>query len=128
MVNAPWLLLRWKEGEGLPKQPGQSNDGAKTATTRDVERHNLVLRGAVEIIVGAKAQPTRPSKLREACGREYAYKLPGLRIVFADSRDCVERPERTLTRHQHVAVRRDDEIERTELRILDQPNGARVAT
>jgi hypothetical protein len=37
-VGRLWLLLRWKEGEGLPKQPGQSNDSAKTATTRDVER------------------------------------------------------------------------------------------
>jgi hypothetical protein len=47
-------------------QPGQSDDGAETATTREVERHNLVLSGAVEMTVGAKAQPTRPSKLRKA--------------------------------------------------------------
>jgi Bacterial regulatory helix-turn-helix protein, lysR family len=55
--------LRWKKGEGLPIQPGQSNDGAETATTREVERDNLVLSGAAEMTVGAKAQPTRPSKL-----------------------------------------------------------------
>ena len=44
-------------------QPGQSDDGAETVTTREVERDNLVLSGAVEMAVGAKAQPTRPSKL-----------------------------------------------------------------
>jgi hypothetical protein len=44
-------------------QPGQSDDGAETATTREVERDNLVLSGDVEMTVGAKAQPTRPSKL-----------------------------------------------------------------
>ena len=44
-------------------QPGQSDDGAKTAPTREVERDNLVLSGAVEMTVSTKAQPTRPSKL-----------------------------------------------------------------
>ena len=44
-------------------QAGQSDDGAETATTREVERDNLVLSGAVEMTVGAKAQPTWPSKL-----------------------------------------------------------------
>ena len=44
-------------------QPGQSDDGAKTATTREVERDNLVVSGAVEMTAGAKAQPTLPSKL-----------------------------------------------------------------
>jgi hypothetical protein len=55
--------LRWKKGEGLPVQPGQSDDGAKTATTREIECDNLVLSGAVEMTVSAKAQPTRLSKL-----------------------------------------------------------------
>ena len=44
-------------------QPDQSDDGAETATTGEVERDNLVLSGAVEMTVGAKAQPTRSSKL-----------------------------------------------------------------
>ena len=63
ILRTSTTALRWKKGEGLPIQPGQSNDGAETATTREVERDNLVLSGAVEMTVGAKAQPTRPSKL-----------------------------------------------------------------
>ncbi|MGC2785809.1 MAG: DoxX family protein, partial [Roseiarcus sp.] len=59
MVRGPgaWSLrtsttaVRWKKGEGLPMQPGQSDDGAETATTREVERDNLVLSGAVEMTV-----------------------------------------------------------------------------
>src|ERR1700722_5168116 len=63
ILRTSTTALRWKKGEGLPMQPGQSDDGAETATTREVERDNLVLSGAVEMTVGAKAQPTRPSKL-----------------------------------------------------------------
>ena len=47
-------------------QPGQSDESAETATTLEVERDNLVLSGAVEMTVGAKTQPTRPSKLGKA--------------------------------------------------------------
>jgi hypothetical protein len=63
ILRTSTTALRWKKGEGLPMQPGQSDDGAETATTREVERDNLVLSGAVEMTVGAKAQSTRPSKL-----------------------------------------------------------------
>src|SRR3984957_19935707 len=63
ILRTSTTALRWKKGEGLPIQPGQSDDGAETATTREVERDNLVLSGAVEMTVGAKAQSTRPSKL-----------------------------------------------------------------
>jgi len=65
ILRTSTTALRWKKGEGLPMQPGQSDDWAETATTREVERDNLVLSGAVEMTVGAKAQPTRPSKRRK---------------------------------------------------------------
>jgi hypothetical protein len=57
---------RWNESERLPIEPGQSDDGAETATTREVERDNLVLSGAVQMTVRAKPQPTRPSELGKA--------------------------------------------------------------
>ena len=47
-------------------QPRPSNDGAETATAREVERDDLVLSDAVEMTVSAKAQPARPAKLCKA--------------------------------------------------------------
>src|SRR5580692_770215 len=125
MVKATWLPLRWKEGEGLPKQPGQSNNGAKTAAAREVECDDLVLSDAVELTVIAEAQSTRLSKRRKARSGEHAHQPPGVRIVLADSRHRIGRSERVLARHDQVAIWRQDEIERTELRVFDQPNGAR---
>ena len=63
-------------------QPGQSDDGAETATTREVERDNLVLSGAVEMTVSAKRNPrglrnSNWQRLRRRRTRAQAARSPG---------------------------------------------------
>ncbi len=94
-------------------------DGTDKRPAQEVEDDDVICADAVEAIVWAEPQATGPREADSAIGREHPNE-PARWFVLPDAHDRITRTERRLARDHYVVVRREDEVERAQLDVVDE--------
>src|SRR5689334_12449882 len=110
-----------KENHSLAVQPSEPRDRPEAVASRKVESNDFILRHAIQPAARVKAQTPRLLKAQVIVRSKNPHQTAVEAIIFADARYRVWRPERMFTAHDDIAIRRDRQVERTELRILHLP-------
>ena len=104
----------------LPEEVGTFDDRSGEFARLEIEGHDLISRHAVEVAVSAKSEASGVVESDRAVGFEDPDESAAGAVVLANARNGVARTERPFARHHNVAVGRDCEIKRAQLRIFHQ--------
>src|ERR1700728_118639 len=121
-VRASHSVTR-EELQRLPIQPLQLHYAPQARALRKIEGNDLVLSDAVQVPVGAKPKTARFAKLGRLAGREDPHQVSIRSVVFAHARDGICRTERMFTPPHDVTVRRDQQIQGTQVWVGHQSQG-----
>jgi hypothetical protein len=101
----------------------QPDHGTQRFARREIERDHFILGHAIQLSIRPELQAARLPEFSPAIRSKDTNETAIGPIVFPDGRHCIWSTERTLTAHDHISVRRDCEVERAEIWILDLPGG-----
>ena len=110
-----------KVDHSLAVEAQQPDNSAQAYAVHEIERNDFVLSDAAELAVRPEAQAPRLPESDPAIRSEDTNETTIGSIIFADSCHRIRSSKRMLAADDHVAVWRDCEVERAELRILDLP-------
>ena len=97
-----------------------AHERTKARASHKIEPDDFVLPDAEQIAARTEPQTPRSVKLHTVIWPKDANEPSGRGVVLADCNNCVGRSEGMLARDDEVAARCQQQIEWTEIRVVDQ--------
>jgi hypothetical protein len=97
-----------------------THERTEARASRKIEPDDFVLRDAKQIAARTEPQTPRTAELHTVIWPKDANEPSRRSVVLADCGDCLGRSEGMLARDDEVTARREQQIEWTKIRIIDQ--------